>query len=129
MVEGSNNSRATKNARGGVDRRKLLGAGVAAAAITGFPYVSRGFAAQTLKFWQFYGPGGGVATQDKWFVDLAKSWNDSHEVKVEPVYVPNNAYMDGTKLPTAFALARAPISSSSAPATFFAITTAACFST
>jgi multiple sugar transport system substrate-binding protein len=61
-----------------------------------------------LKFWQFYGPGGGVATQDKWFVDVAKSWNDSHEVKVELVYVPNNAYMDGTKLPTAFASGSGP---------------------
>jgi multiple sugar transport system substrate-binding protein len=61
-------------------RRTVLG-GIAAASITGFPYISRGFAAQTLKFWQFYGPGGGVATQDKWFVDLAKSWNESHEVR------------------------------------------------
>ena len=83
-------------------------AACAAAAITGFPYISRGFAAQTLKFWQFYGPGGGVASQDKWFVDVAKSWNDSHEVKVELVYVPNSAYMDGTKLPTAFASGAGP---------------------
>ena len=33
-------------------------------------YVSRGYAAQTLKFWQFYAPGGGVATQDKWYEDV-----------------------------------------------------------
>jgi multiple sugar transport system substrate-binding protein len=103
MVENAKTPTSARIGRRGLNRRELLAAGVAGAAITGFPYVSRGFAAQTLKFWQFYGPGGGVAAQDKWFVDLAKSWNDSHEVKVELVYVPNSAYMDGTKLPTAFA--------------------------
>jgi multiple sugar transport system substrate-binding protein len=94
--------------RQGSSRRAVLGGGAAAVAISGFPYVSRGLAAQTLKFWQFYGPGGGVATQDKWFEDVVKGWNDSHEVKVELVYVPNNAYMDGTKLPTAFASGSGP---------------------
>ena len=82
--------------------------GVAATAISGFPFISRGYAAQTLKFWQFYGPGGGVASQDKWYQDVVKGWNDSHDVKVELVYVPNNAYMDGTKLPTAFASGAGP---------------------
>jgi len=28
---------------------------------------------QTLKFWQFYAPGGGVATQDKWYEDVVKA--------------------------------------------------------
>ncbi|HEX9169048.1 MAG TPA: sugar ABC transporter substrate-binding protein, partial [Roseiarcus sp.] len=102
------NVNATPAARRGPSRRAVVGGGVAVAAITGFPYVSRGLAAQTLKFWQFYGPGGGVATQDKWFEDVVKGWNDSHEVKVELVYVPNNAYMDGTKLPTAFASGSGP---------------------
>jgi multiple sugar transport system substrate-binding protein len=86
MVDNANERGAAR-----ASRRAVLAGGVVTAAITGFPYISRGFAAQTLKFWQFYGPGGGVATQDKWFVDVAKSWNDSHEVKVELVYVPNNA--------------------------------------
>jgi multiple sugar transport system substrate-binding protein len=108
MVEGSNNCTTTRNVRRGPNRRELLAAGVAAAAITGFPYVSRGFAAQTLKFWQFYAPGGGVPSQDKWYEDVVKAWNDSHEVKVELVYVPNSAYMDGTKLPTAFASGAGP---------------------
>ena len=70
--------------------------------------MSRGYAAQTLKFWQFYSPGGGVVSQDKWYADVVKGWNDSHDVKVELVYVPNNAYMDGTKLPTAFAAGAGP---------------------
>ncbi|HZZ63087.1 MAG TPA: sugar ABC transporter substrate-binding protein [Roseiarcus sp.] len=91
-----------------VTRRRALAGGVAAVAVTGFPYVSPGYAAQTLKFWQFYSPGGGVASQDKWFQDLVKGWNDSHDVKVELVYVPNNAYMDGTKLQTAFAAGAGP---------------------
>jgi multiple sugar transport system substrate-binding protein len=108
MVENVKTPTSARIGRRGLNRRELLAAGVAGAAITGFPYVSRGFAAQTLKFWQFYGPGGAVASQSNWFVDLAKSWNDSHEVKVELVYVPNSAYMDGTKLPTAFASGAGP---------------------
>jgi multiple sugar transport system substrate-binding protein len=93
----------------GVTRRSAVKAIAATATlVTGFPYISRGYAAQTLKFWQFYGPGGGVATQSKWFEDTVKGWNDSHDVKIELVYVPNNAYMDGTKLPTAFASGAGP---------------------
>ncbi len=64
--------------------------------------------AATLKFWQFYAPGGGVKSQSTWFETMVKSWNDSHDVKVELVYVPNNEYMDGTKLPTAFASGEGP---------------------
>ena len=90
------------------NRRKLLGVAAAGAALSAFPYIGRSRAAQTLKFWQFYAPGGGVATQAKWFEDTVKGWNDSHDVKVELVYVPNNAYMDGTKLPTAFASGAGP---------------------
>ena len=108
VVEGWNNSTTTRNVGRGLNRRQVLAAGVTGAAITGFPYVSRGLAAQTLKFWQFYAPGGGVPSQDKWYEDLVKDWNARHEVKVELVYVPNNAYMDGTKLPTAFASGAGP---------------------
>jgi hypothetical protein len=42
MVEGANNSTTTRNVRRGLNRRQVLAAGVAGAAITGFPYVSRG---------------------------------------------------------------------------------------
>jgi multiple sugar transport system substrate-binding protein len=108
MIEGLNNSTTTRSVLRGPSRRQVLAAGVAGAAITGFPYVSRGLAAQTVKFWQFYAPGGGVPSQDKWFEDVVKAWNASHEVKVELVYVPNSAYMDGTKLPTAFASGAGP---------------------
>ena len=37
-----------------------------------------------------------------------KSWNDTHAVKVELVYVPTNDDVDGTKLPTAFASGGGP---------------------
>ena len=109
MINDENGVSETQNAkRSGPSRRSVLAAGAAAAALSGFPYISRGRAAQTLKFWQFYAPGGGVATQAKWFEDVVKAWNDTHDVKVELVYVPNNAYMDGTKLPTAFASGAGP---------------------
>jgi multiple sugar transport system substrate-binding protein len=108
MVEEAKVSHSRLRPGRGLTRRSVLATGAAAAAISGFPYVSRGFAAQTLKFWQFYAPGGGVATQDKWYQDVVKGWNEGHDVKVELVYVPNNAYMDGTKLPTAFASGAGP---------------------
>ncbi|MBV8814084.1 MAG: sugar ABC transporter substrate-binding protein, partial [Verrucomicrobia bacterium] len=65
-------------------------------------------AVKSLSFWQFYSPGGGVATQDKWFQDMVKSWNSSHDVKVELLYVPNQDYMNGSKLQTAFASGQGP---------------------
>jgi multiple sugar transport system substrate-binding protein len=108
MVEVVKTPVETRSVRRGLSRREVLTAGVAAAAVTGFPYVSRGYAAQTLKFWQFYSPNGGVVSQDKWYADVVKAWNDTHDVKVELVFVPNNAYMDGTKLPTAFAAGAGP---------------------
>ena len=109
MVENQSPSRPREVSARGPSRRHVLAAGVAAAAVTGFPYVSRGYAAQTLKFWQFYAPGGGVATQDKWYRGRRQGLERQRtSVKVELVYVPNNAYMDGTKLPTAFASGAGP---------------------
>ena len=109
MINEDNGSSETRSVlRSGPSRRSVLATGAAATALSGFPYISRARAAQTLKFWQFYAPGGGVATQDKWFEEVVKGWNDTHDVKVELVYVPNNAYMDGTKLPTAFASGAGP---------------------
>ena len=39
---------------------------------------------------------------------MVADWNDSHDQQVELVYVPNNDYMDGTRLPTAFASGEGP---------------------
>lgn len=93
-------------------RRGILSGAAAlggATALSGFPYISRARAQDaTLKFWQFYAPGGQVPAQAEWFEKAVQSWNDSHDVKIELVYVPNNEYMDGTKLPTAFASGAGP---------------------
>ena len=94
-----------------IGRRSILAAGTAlvGGSLLPMPYLSRVRAQEgPLKFWQFYAPGGGVPGQSKWFEDTVKGWNDSQEVKVELVYVPNIAYMDGTKLPTAFASGDGP---------------------
>src|SRR6201987_6452490 len=63
---------------------------------------------KSISFWQFYGPGGGSKMQDQWFQDMVKSWNSSHDVKVELLYVPNQEYMNGSKLQTAFASGQGP---------------------
>ncbi len=98
-------------------RRSLIKAGAGIAGGMGLfgasalPLISpRSAAAQgdTLKFWQFYAPGGQVATQTKWFEDCIAGWNAANDKQVELVYVPNTDYMDGTKLPTAFASGEGP---------------------
>jgi multiple sugar transport system substrate-binding protein len=102
-----------------LNRRSLIkaGAGAAAAGSMGLfgpsplPLISpRSAAAQgdALTFWQFYAPGGLVKTQTTWFDEMAASWNEQNEQQVELVYVPNADYMDGTKLPTAFASGQGP---------------------
>src|SRR5699024_6129044 len=58
--------------------------------------------------WQFYGPGGEVESQSKWFEDMVDSWNDQNDVQIELVYVPNADYVNGSKLSTAFASGEGP---------------------
>lgn len=92
-------------------RRTLLtvtGAGTAAA-MAGFPFIAPARAAtKTLSFWQFYAPGGPVPAQAKWFEHTVKSWNAAHDIKIQLQYVPTGEYMNGTKLPTAFASGQGP---------------------
>ncbi|MGH2614040.1 MAG: ABC transporter substrate-binding protein [Thermomicrobiales bacterium] len=101
----------------GLSRRSLLKAGAGATSGLGLfgpcalPLISpRATAAQgdALTFWQFYAPGGTVATQATWFEECVAGWNAENERQVELVYVPNSDYMDGTKLPTAFAAGEGP---------------------
>jgi multiple sugar transport system substrate-binding protein len=101
----------------GLSRRTLLQRGSLFAAaglaggLTGFPYINRmALRAQDapLKFWQFYGPGGPVATQVDWFQKTVSDWNDSHDQKVELEYIPNSEYINGPKLATAFASGEGP---------------------
>jgi multiple sugar transport system substrate-binding protein len=97
----------------GVNRRRLIqgGATFAAAGLTGFPFINKmAVRAQDapLKFWQFYAPGGQVATQVAWFEKTVADWNDSHDQKVELEYIPNTEYINGPKLATSFASGEGP---------------------
>src|SRR5687768_13965432 len=101
----------------GVSRRSLIRAGAGAAGGLGLfgpsalPLSSpRSAMAQDapLTFWQFYAPGGQVASQAEWFETMVADWNGQNDQQVELVFVPNSDYMDGTKLPTAFAAGEGP---------------------
>jgi multiple sugar transport system substrate-binding protein len=61
-----------------------------------------------LSFWQFYAPGGLVKTQDQWFVDTVDGWNKENETQVKLQYVPNQQYISGSKLQTAFSSGEGP---------------------
>lgn len=91
-------------------RRRVLQAGAAAAGALATPafFSRRSKAATTLSFWQFYSPGGQVKTQDEWFQNTVKAWNDQNETKIELTYVPNADYVSGSKLQTAFASGQGP---------------------
>lgn len=93
-----------------VSRRTVVktGAAAAGAALTMPYFFSRASAATSLKFWQFYAPGGGVKSQTQWWQDMAKAWNDKNETKVELVFVPGSDYISGSKLQTAFASGNGP---------------------
>ena len=101
----------------GLNRRSLIKAGAGVAGGLGLfgpsalPLINRRSAAaqgDALTFWQFYAPGGRVETQNTWFEETVAGWNAQNERQVELVYVPNTDYMDGTKLPTAFASGQGP---------------------
>jgi len=97
-----------------VNRRRLLKASGAVGGALTMPYffTRRGSAqAKKLSFWQFYSPnssGTGVATQDQWFQDTVKAWNDQNETQVELVFTPVADYLNGSKLQTAFASGEGP---------------------
>ena len=102
----------------GLNRRSLIKAGAGAAGGLGLfgpsalPLISRRSAAaqgDALKFWQFYAPGGQVAEPGHVVRGhCVAGWNAQNDQQVELVYVPNSDYMDGTKLPTAFAAGEGP---------------------
>jgi len=97
-------------ANSGVNRRSVLKTTVAAGATAlAMPYFySRTAAQDPLKFWQFYAPGGDVATQSSWFEDMVASWNEQNEVQIELEYIPSSDYIGGSKLSTAFAANEGP---------------------
>lgn len=87
-------------------RTATIGAGVALTDLA--PIIKARAASAPMSFWQFYAPGSSVPSQSQWFVDAVKSWNDSHDVKVQLKYIPNGEYMNGSELPTAFASGEGP---------------------
>ena len=96
-------------ATGEINRRHLLSGTAVAAAL--LPFLSKGrtqAASAPLSFWQFYAPGGEVRSQAAWFEATVKAWNDTHDAKIELIYVPNSDYMNGAKLSTAFASGAGP---------------------
>jgi multiple sugar transport system substrate-binding protein len=96
--------------RSGITRRTVVkGATAVAASSLTMPYFfSRTAAATTLKFWQFYAPGGDVGSQATWFEDMVASWNEQNEVQVELEYIPSSEYISGSKLATSFASGEGP---------------------
>jgi multiple sugar transport system substrate-binding protein len=105
----------TPRSNQGISRRELLKkGGTAVAAVTlstlfpPFIRTVRAADAKTLSFWNFYSPGGEVGSQSKWFEDCVNAWNATHQTKVQLQYVPNQEYMNGSKLQTAFASGQGP---------------------
>lgn len=93
-----------------ISRRRLLKYGAALAG-TGVGCTSpyRGDEKDAaLRFLQFYAPGGEVAAQTQWFVDMVDAWNASHRRKIELEYVPVQEYLNGIKLAVSFASGQAP---------------------
>lgn len=102
-----------------VTRRQFLAKGATfslAAAVTGSGLTilsgcgggEGGSASKPLTFWQFYGPGGQVKAQSQWFVDTVDAWNKEHKTKVKLQYIPNQQYVNGSKLQTAFSSESGP---------------------
>ncbi len=94
-----------------LSRRTMFKGGAAGASAFAFPTFfssSRARAQETLSFWQFYAPGGQVATQGSWFEEMVNAWNEQNDVKVELNYVPVQDYLGGATLQTAFASGEGP---------------------
>lgn len=98
-------------------RRQVLKGAAAATAAVGAPALLTGCASSPggrneLTFWNFYGPQQGpdpaADKQSAWFVRTVRSWNATHDVKVRLQYIPQPLYINGSKLPTAFAAGEGP---------------------
>src|SRR3954469_20965729 len=93
-------------------RRFLTGAAGAATALaapallTGCGSDSAGSGGE-LTFWNFYGPQHGpdpaANRRPDWFVKTVDAGNATHSVKIRLQFVPQPLYLNGSKLPTAFA--------------------------
>ncbi len=102
-----------------IDRRSVLRAGLVGTAAFAAPMLLAscgrpGSAGSSgpLQFWNFYGPQSNsdptIQAQSRWFEKTVQDWNDTHDRKIELVFVPGAAYLNGAKLPTAFAAGDGP---------------------
>lgn len=98
-------------------RRGFLTGAAGAAAAVAAPALLTGCGSaraegSTLKFWNFYAPqrssDPAIEAQSTWFTDLVDRWNATHDPKIELVYLPLPTYLNGSKLPTAFAAGSGP---------------------
>lgn len=108
-MEKYNQGAGATRALSGLSRRQVLLGGAGAAAMSALPFGSLAHAAgEPLHFWNFYAPGGDVKSQVNWFMQMADAWNAQSDTKVQLDYVPNQDYMNGSKLSTAFASGEGP---------------------
>ena len=99
----------TRGRRGApLSRRELLGYGAAVVGSGLGCAAPRRPADAPLRFLQFYAPGGEVAAQSQWFVDMVEEWNASNRRRIELEYVPVREYLNGIKLAVSFASGQAP---------------------
>lgn len=84
----------------------VFGAAAGAAALSSCGAGSGG--ADTISLWNFHGPDPAESAVSDWIQELAADWNAEHDVQVELRYIPNQEYMDGTTLQTAFTSGEGP---------------------
>ncbi|MFF8846504.1 ABC transporter substrate-binding protein [Streptomyces sp. NPDC015127] len=98
-------------------RRRFLTALAGAGAATAAPALFSGCGTARakdgpLQFWNFYAPqrspDPAVNAQSTWFVDLVARWNATHKRQIELVHLPVRTYLDGFKVPSAFATGQGP---------------------
>ena len=85
-----------------------LGAAAGAAALSSCGSNSSGSGGDAISLWNFFGPDPEGSEVSTWFETLAKDWNASHDVQLDLRYIPNQTYMDGTTLQTAFTSGEGP---------------------
>ena len=85
-----------------------LGAAAGAAALSSCGSGSSGGDGDAISLWNFFGPDPEGTEVSAWFETLAADWNESHDVQLNLRYIPNQTYMDGTTLQTAFTSGEGP---------------------
>ncbi|MEU6551665.1 extracellular solute-binding protein [Streptomyces sp. NPDC046915] len=101
----------------GTSRRRFLTAMAGTGAAVASPALLTGCGTAqakggNLQFWNFYGPqrspDPALNAQSKWFVDMVAKWNATHKARIDLVHLPTPTYLNGFKLPSAFATGQGP---------------------